>query len=347
MAIKIVNANWKGGVAKSTTTQAIGMMATILGEDYLIADTDPQANTTYAFGYNSEKLTHTIYSFMKGKSSFEETVLPTYYDPKSGSFFDPNISENFRSYGLKDLTEAHRGPDLLPGSFLSSNADTDFAGESNWTKHLRKAVKNIEGRYDGIVFDTNPSLGKMTVSALSCADYLVIPSTPEPWPLIGTAKLATMVLEAYESNPDLRIAGMLFTKVGFNNKAHNDAMEMASQELLPQLNNFLQTTFTESDYDGECPFSVRAFDAFVYESSLISEAVFNHSNVMLSKPRDKRFGLSYSTSALAYWSFYAQLLSLVGGQQANIKKIASLSGYLKTLYEEQKNKRSSKKGIHA
>src|SRR5262249_3751922 len=130
------------------------------GKRIIWVDMDWQGNLTSACGYASEALEHTIYTYMIGKSSLEETLLPTYYDPKSGIFFDPRDTAFMNEVlGLKSLEEACRGPDLLPhNTALSKDSEKELESNGFWGGLLRNLLEELGDTYDEAHVDTNPAI---------------------------------------------------------------------------------------------------------------------------------------------------------------------------------------------
>src|SRR5215472_3024734 len=89
MARRYIFANQKGGVTKTTSTITSAVMSTLCGKRALVVDMDGQGNTSYAFGYNPDQLDHTVYTVMQGQSTIPQALRKTYFDPKSGIFFNP------------------------------------------------------------------------------------------------------------------------------------------------------------------------------------------------------------------------------------------------------------------
>jgi cellulose biosynthesis protein BcsQ len=147
MAKKRTYTNQKGGVTKTTTTVNDMVQSSLLGKRALLIDCDPQGNASYALGYHPDTLTHTVYTVMLGQSSVNEALLPTYFDPASGTFFDPRNPARMEQLGLASLDQARRGPDLLPNNILASAAETDLqnhpAGAPSCGELLRISIRTM------------------------------------------------------------------------------------------------------------------------------------------------------------------------------------------------------------
>jgi chromosome partitioning protein len=145
---------------KTTTTLNVGMCAMLLGKRVLIADVDFQGNVTSAFGYEPSQVQHTTYSLMLGESTFDDTVLPTYFDKGTRRFYDPTD----KTFQRKQRTRADqivRGPDLLPCNVRASLAENTLLPIPNWGMLLRTILQRVRYEYDFIFIDTHPDVGKM------------------------------------------------------------------------------------------------------------------------------------------------------------------------------------------
>lgn len=205
MAKKRANVNQKGGVTKTITSITDAVQSILLGKRTLLVDCDPQGNSTYALGYHQDTLQHTVYTMILGRSSLKETLLHTYFDPRTGTFFDPRNQKRMEQLGITSLEQARRGPDLLPNNILASVAETELQNHPSWGTALREILETLDEHYDDMILDTNPSLGKMTVSALCAADYAFIPLVPETLPTQGMIQLCKTFVEARKYNRKLRM----------------------------------------------------------------------------------------------------------------------------------------------
>jgi chromosome partitioning protein len=296
MTKKYVFANQKGGVTKTTTTVNSAVMASLCGKRTLLVDMDGQGNSTYALGYNPDILDHTIYTVMQGTSTLEQALQPTYFDPTSGVFFNPQDERMIVALGITSLQEARRGPDLLPNNILASSADSELQENPTWGTLLRDLLQELEPRYDDIYIDTNPSLGKLTVNALYSANSVIIPMTPETWSTQGMIALARSVMQAQKANKQLSIAGVLFTRVRY--ASHQDVMAYVRERLIPDINN-RYTTLQAS-----------CFDTAIHEGAAFGEAANSRTNVILASPS--------SSFSLEYWKFFIELLHRTQGEELQV-----------------------------
>jgi chromosome partitioning protein len=323
MTKRYVYTNQKGGCTKTTTAINAAVMGGLCGKRTLLVDMDGQGNSTWALGYSPDYLEHTVYTAMQGSSTLQQALKPTYFDPKTGIFFDPADTRTMEALGITALGEARRGPDLLPNNILAGSADSELQDNPTWGILLRNLLGELDERYDEVHLDTNPSLGKMTVNALYAGTDAVIPMTPEAWSMQGMIQLARAVVQAQKANRQLKVAGVLFTRIRY--ASHQDVMRLVRENLLPDIN-------------GQYPdLHLSYFDATIHEGVSYGEAVNNRTNVVLAHPA--------SSFALEYWRFYVELLGKTQGSGA----AAAIETYkrLFQLYQTNQEKKQARKQARA
>ena len=185
---KIVSfSNQKGGVGK--TTSCVNMAAQIAnkGKKVLLIDMDPQGNATSGLGLQKSKIKKTIYDVIIGKCDAKEALIKTKF--KNLSVIPATID--------------------LAGAELELYELDDLADNSNFTKI---ALDSVKDEFDYIFIDCPPSLGMLTVKALSVSDGIVIPMQCEFYSLEGMSQLLNTVKKIRQLyNPTLQIVGILLT----------------------------------------------------------------------------------------------------------------------------------------
>lgn len=204
--MKIITlANQKGGVAKTTTANALASGLLSRGNKVLVVDLDPQSNLSLSSGADVISFDKTIYDVFKGEASVEEVIKT-----------------------------APLGYELIPGGLALAGADMEFTRLGR-EKMLSKALSSLKEDYDYIIIDTPPTLGILTANALIASTHLIIPMAADIYSLQGLSQLSGFIENVYENgNPDLQIAGLLITKYnGRQNlsKVLMEQIEAAAAEL--------------------------------------------------------------------------------------------------------------------
>lgn len=176
--------NQKGGSGKTTTAVNLGAYLARLSKTVLLIDLDPQANSTIHLGLKPHEVEMSIYDIMMDEKSFSDIVLNTEVE---------NLS-------------------IAPANINLSGVEIELAGIVGREMVLKDAVEEIKNGYDYILIDCPPSLGLLTVNALTIAKELIIPVQTEFFALEGMGKLfQTVEVVKKRLNRDLKITGIIPT----------------------------------------------------------------------------------------------------------------------------------------
>jgi len=182
---KIISfANQKGGVGKTTSAVNIAACIGLLGKKVLAVDFDPQGNTTSGLGINKKSIKKTSYDIIIGRASAADAVIPTPFT---------NLS-------------------VIPSNIHLAGAEFDIFTLDNREYRLKEAIETIKGNFDYIIIDCPPSLGMLTVNALTASDGIIIPMQCEYYALEGLTQLIMTIRSVRKLyNPSLDITGILLT----------------------------------------------------------------------------------------------------------------------------------------
>jgi len=231
--IKIAIANQKGGVGKTTT--AINLSAALVqrGRKVLLADLDPQANSTISF-LDSQEIGTSIYDMLTDQDvHFEEVLKKTKID---------NL-------------------DILPSRISLAKLEGKLIGEVDALFRLKDKLDLIDSRYDVIMIDTPPTLGLITVNALVAATHLIIPIQSSYFALEGTDDLLETIQKVKSRpNPQLEVLGVVITL--------HDRRTTLSKDIFDQIHN----VFGDKVFETTISKSVRLEESPAYRESIFSFA---------------------------------------------------------------------------
>jgi len=180
----IAIANQKGGVGKTTTSVNLAAALGVLEKKVLLIDADPQANASSGLGIEVESVELGTYQLLEHTIKAEEAIIPT------GS---PNL-------------------DIIPAHIDLVAIEIELVDQDQRESMLRKAILPLKEKYDYILIDCAPSLGLLTLNALTAADSVIIPIQCEYFALEGLGKLLNTIKSVQKiHNPNLDIEGLLLT----------------------------------------------------------------------------------------------------------------------------------------
>ncbi len=199
MAYKISISNKKGGIGKTTTAVNLADQLMALGNKVLLVDMDPQRNSTTVYGAKSDNAA-TVYDIFFADLTASQCIQTT-------------------AFG-----------DIIPNDGTLNNADSMVKVGPTMYKYIKKALAEVEDKYDYIIFDTPPSTGVLLGNALMASDSVIIPVECELFAVQGLKDMYQVINEFAEDNEKLSLLGIVIIKY----KPHQNLTKGLENEALPK-----------------------------------------------------------------------------------------------------------------
>ncbi|HIZ72362.1 MAG: sporulation initiation inhibitor Soj [Bacillota bacterium] len=220
---KIISfSNQKGGVGKTTTCVNMAAYLATMKRRVLLVDIDPQGNATTGLGFSKSSLKKSVYQVLIEGEDCKNNLLPTC---------------------LETLT-------ILPANIDLAGAEIELVGKKSREKILKNALDKVRGDFDYILIDCPPSLGLLTINALTAADSVIIPIQSEYYALEGLSQLMnTISLVRQHLNRSLQVEGVALTMY--------DSRSLISRQIADEIKKY----FTKKLYEIVIPRNVRLAEA--------------------------------------------------------------------------------------
>ncbi|MBC1435429.1 ParA family protein [Listeria rocourtiae] len=184
MSKVIALANQKGGVGKTTTSVNLSSSLAYLGKKVLLVDIDPQGNASSGVGINKGEIEHCVYDVLVDDVALKDVIKPTEMETLN----------------------------VVPATIQLAGAEVELVPAISREIRLKKAIDSVRDEYDYVIIDCPPSLGLLTLNALTASDTVLIPVQCEYYALEGLSQLLnTIRIVQKHLNEDLQIEGVLLT----------------------------------------------------------------------------------------------------------------------------------------